>query len=232
MWLPNPYTPWFGPQQPVQDFIHQPFSMNCSPKMQTLRPSIGATPQPIGLGDHVPQTMGPGVSQVQNGDVDNFAEVHGQLVQDYIDLRSEEDLEVVARFLKLQGSPLMVGKHALTCIMQYCSIKAVNRDNKAVMQTALQYQLLNYIIEMHQAIGDTVEVAIDAVTSKLQEEDGREEFFGNAKTLAKKVMAQAVECRKEAAFSTGAVSQSAITATQKLTAPRNNKTKAARKGKL
>jgi len=83
----------------------------------------GATPQPIGLGNHVPQTMGLGVSQVQNSDVDEFVEVHGQLVQDYIDLCSEEDLDLVARFLKLRGSPLMVGNHALTCIMQYCPSK-------------------------------------------------------------------------------------------------------------
>lgn len=134
---------------------------------------------------------------VAEGYVD-FVEENEELLEKYISLGEEEDLEVVMNFMKEHGAKLLQGEHAESYLLLDCLEKEMNGFHTEMLQSCRQFQFLSQLREWSRASGRPARDSIYPIFSKLIEhEPTRESFEDTVKQFADRVEKRAVVKKKE-----------------------------------
>lgn len=150
--------------------------------------SSGATPGPE------PKLAGEAVAEGYC----EFVEEHEQLLEDYISLGVEDDLDHVANFLRQHGGTLLQGEHAESYLLMDCLEKEMNREHAAMKRSARQYQLLAQLREFSRATGRPARDSVNPVFSKLLDhEPTKESFNSTVSDFIRRIEKRAVEKKIE-----------------------------------
>eukprot|EP00439_Symbiodinium_sp_Y106_P005423 s4001_g1.t1 len=127
-----------------------------------------------------------------------FIEENEDLLESYIALGSEEDLEKVANFLREHGGKLLQGEHAESYLLLDCLEKEMNDLHQEMAQSARQLQLLTQLREFSRAAGRPARDSVNPIFQKLIEHEGtRESFDETVQNFIQRVERRAVVKKKE-----------------------------------
>lgn len=127
-----------------------------------------------------------------------FVEEHEDLLETYIALGEEEDLEKVRNFLQEHGGVLLEGEHAESYLLLDCLEKEMNDMHAEMVSSARQNQLLTQLREYSRAMGRPVRDGVMPVFSRLiDHESTLDSFNESVQTFIKRVERRAVEKKKE-----------------------------------
>eukprot|EP00929_Paragymnodinium_shiwhaense_P109303 TRINITY_DN75721_c0_g1_i1.p1 TRINITY_DN75721_c0_g1~~TRINITY_DN75721_c0_g1_i1.p1 ORF type:complete len:357 (-),score=107.64 TRINITY_DN75721_c0_g1_i1:252-1322(-) len=127
-----------------------------------------------------------------------FIEENEELLEKYIALGDEEDLEKVCVFLKEHGGTLLVGEHAESYLLLDCLEKEMNGQHDAMVKSARQNQLLTQLREFSRASQRPVRDAVHPIFQRLLDhEPTREAFDDSVDNFVKRVEKRAVVKKKE-----------------------------------
>lgn len=127
-----------------------------------------------------------------------FVEEHEALLEEFIELGAEEDLEKVADFLRRHGGTLLQGEHAESYLLLDCLEKEMNGEHEAMLRCARQNQLLTQLREFSRAAGRPARDGVNPVFQRLLDhEETRLNFEETVADFARRVEKRAVEKKKE-----------------------------------
>mmetsp|Transcript_24864 Transcript_24864/g.45032 ORF Transcript_24864/g.45032 Transcript_24864/m.45032 type:complete len:350 (-) Transcript_24864:118-1167(-) len=127
-----------------------------------------------------------------------FVEQNEELLEKYISLGEEEDLEAVMNFMKEHGAALLQGEHAESYLLLDCLEKEMNGMHKEMLQSCRQFQFLSQLREWSRASGRPARDSVFAIFSRIIEHEGtRESFEDTVKQFADRVAKRAVVKKKE-----------------------------------
>lgn len=127
-----------------------------------------------------------------------FVEEHEELLEEYIALGDEEDLEQVMEFLKVHGDKLLQGEHAETYLLLDCLEKEMNGEHSAMVRSARQAQLLTQLREFSRAAGRPARDGVHPVFQRLLDhEPTKESFDETVADFVKRIEKRAVVKKKE-----------------------------------
>lgn len=127
-----------------------------------------------------------------------FIEEHEDLLERYITLGGEEDLEKVADFLRQHGAIFLQGEHAESYLLLDCLEKEMNGDHTEMLQSARQCQLLAQLREFSRASGRPARDSVNPLFKRiLEHESTRESFEETVRNFAERVERRAVVKKKE-----------------------------------
>jgi len=127
-----------------------------------------------------------------------FVQEHETLLEEYISLGEEEDLEKVEEYLQRHGGTLLQGEHAESYLLLDCLEKEMNGEHEAMLRSARQNQLLTQLREFSRAAKRPARDAVHPVFQRLLEDESTKESFDE--TVAKfiqRIERRAVEKKKE-----------------------------------
>mmetsp|Transcript_106889 Transcript_106889/g.297662 ORF Transcript_106889/g.297662 Transcript_106889/m.297662 type:complete len:347 (-) Transcript_106889:67-1107(-) len=127
-----------------------------------------------------------------------FVEEHEALLEEFISLGEEEDLEKVANFLRQHGGTLLQGEHAESYLLLDCLEKEMNGEHKAMLRSARQNQLLTQLREFSRAAGRPARDAVNPVFQRLLDhEPTKESFDETVADFVRRIEKRAVEKKRE-----------------------------------
>lgn len=127
-----------------------------------------------------------------------FVEEHEELLEKYISMGEEDDLEKVCDFLKEHGGILLQGEHAESYLLLDCLEKEMNGDHNGMVKSARQNQFLCQLREYSRAAGRPARDGVHPIFEKLIEvEETRRHFDETVDAFIKRVEKRAVEKKKE-----------------------------------
>mmetsp|Transcript_17527 Transcript_17527/g.52961 ORF Transcript_17527/g.52961 Transcript_17527/m.52961 type:complete len:349 (-) Transcript_17527:68-1114(-) len=127
-----------------------------------------------------------------------FVEENEALLEEYISMGEEDDLEKVGDYLRKHGGTLLQGEHAESYLLLDCLEKEMNGEHSAMTRSARQYQLLCQLREFSRAARRPARDAVNPVFQRLLEhEPTKESFDETVEGFIKRVEKRAVEKRKE-----------------------------------
>lgn len=127
-----------------------------------------------------------------------FVEENEDLLESYIALGEEEDLEKVGNFLRQHGGKLLQGEHAESYLLLDCLEKEMNGFHQEMTQSVRQYQLLVQLREFSRASGRPARDSVNPIFQRLIEHEGTQESFEETcQNFIKRVEIRAVEKKKE-----------------------------------
>eukprot|EP00928_Gymnodinium_smaydae_P063697 TRINITY_DN4719_c0_g1_i1.p1 TRINITY_DN4719_c0_g1~~TRINITY_DN4719_c0_g1_i1.p1 ORF type:complete len:381 (-),score=84.35 TRINITY_DN4719_c0_g1_i1:82-1128(-) len=127
-----------------------------------------------------------------------FVEKHEELLESYIAMGDEDDLEKVGEFLKENGGTLLVGEHAESYLLLDCLEKEMNGQHAEMKKSARQHQLLTQLREFSRASHRPVMDAVHPIFSRLVDHDETRQAFDDAvRDFVKRCQKRAVEKKKE-----------------------------------
>mmetsp|Transcript_83416 Transcript_83416/g.259074 ORF Transcript_83416/g.259074 Transcript_83416/m.259074 type:complete len:348 (-) Transcript_83416:50-1093(-) len=127
-----------------------------------------------------------------------FVEENEALLEEYISMGEEDDLEKVGDFLRKHGGTLLQGEHAESYLLLDCLEKEMNGEHSAMTRSARQYQLICQLREFSRAAGRPARDAVNPVFKQLLDhEPTKETFDDTVGDFIKKIEKRAVEKKKE-----------------------------------
>mmetsp|Transcript_68942 Transcript_68942/g.201841 ORF Transcript_68942/g.201841 Transcript_68942/m.201841 type:complete len:348 (+) Transcript_68942:119-1162(+) len=127
-----------------------------------------------------------------------FVEENEALLEEYISMGEEEDLEKVGDFLRAHGGKLLQGEHAESYLLLDCLEKEMNGEHSAMIRSSRQYQLLCQLREFSRAAGRPARDAVNPVFQRLLDhEPTKESFDETVGDFVKRIEKRAVEKKKE-----------------------------------
>mmetsp|Transcript_36115 Transcript_36115/g.58292 ORF Transcript_36115/g.58292 Transcript_36115/m.58292 type:complete len:358 (+) Transcript_36115:105-1178(+) len=127
-----------------------------------------------------------------------FVEEHEELLERYIEMGAEEDLEKVGLFLREHGGVLLQGEHAESYLLLDCLEKEMNDFHAEMRQSARQFQLISQMREWSRASGRPARDSVNPIIQRVLEHDGtRESFEETVNEYAQRVQRRAVVKKKE-----------------------------------
>lgn len=122
-----------------------------------------------------------------------FIEEHEELLEKYISLGTEDDLDVVCEFLKEHGGTLLQGEHAESYLLLDCLEKEMNGEHSAMLRSARQNQFLTQLREFSRASHRPVRDGVHPVFQRLiDHEQTKESFDDSVNMFVKRVEERAV----------------------------------------
>lgn len=127
-----------------------------------------------------------------------FVEENEDLLESYIALGEEEDLEKVGNFLRAHGGKLLQGEHAESYLLLDCLEKEMNGLHQEMTQSVRQYQLLVQLREFSRAAGRPARDSVNPIFQRLIEHEGTQESFEETcQNFVRRIEKRAVEKKKE-----------------------------------
>uniref|UniRef100_A0A7S1QM02 Hsp90 chaperone protein kinase-targeting subunit n=1 Tax=Alexandrium catenella TaxID=2925 RepID=A0A7S1QM02_ALECA len=129
--------------------------------------SLAPTPQPE------PRLKGEAIAEGYC----EFVEANEALLEEYISMGEEDDLEKVGDYLRRHGGTLLQGEHAESYLLLDCLEKEMNGEHSAMTGSARQYQLLCQLREFSRASGRPARDAVNPVFQRLLDHEPTKDSF-------------------------------------------------------
>lgn len=127
-----------------------------------------------------------------------FVEQNEELLEKYISLGNEDDLEVVMEFLKEHGGTVLQGEHAESYLLLDCLEKEMNGEHELMKKSARQSQFLTQLREFSRASHRPARDAVHPIFQRLLDhEPTKESFDETVADYIKRIEKRAVEKKKE-----------------------------------
>eukprot|EP00933_Yihiella_yeosuensis_P023166 TRINITY_DN18086_c0_g1_i2.p1 TRINITY_DN18086_c0_g1~~TRINITY_DN18086_c0_g1_i2.p1 ORF type:complete len:355 (-),score=99.41 TRINITY_DN18086_c0_g1_i2:201-1265(-) len=127
-----------------------------------------------------------------------FVEEHEELLEKYIELGKEDDLEKVELFLRDHGGTLLQGEHAESYLLLDCLEKEMNGHHKQMVRSARQCQILTQLREFSRATGRPARDSVHPIFKKILDHEATQESFQETvDNFAERVRRRAVVKKKE-----------------------------------
>lgn len=137
-----------------------------------------------------------------------FVEQHEELLEKFIALGEEDDMEVVSEFLKEHGGTLLQGEHAESYLLLDCLEKEMNEQHSAMVKSARQSQLLTQLREFSRAAGRPVRDGVHPVFQRLLDDPSTQAAFDDSVAdFIKRIEKRAVEKKKDMDLEEGRVNE-------------------------
>eukprot|EP00930_Biecheleria_cincta_P084349 TRINITY_DN73836_c0_g1_i1.p1 TRINITY_DN73836_c0_g1~~TRINITY_DN73836_c0_g1_i1.p1 ORF type:complete len:372 (+),score=100.20 TRINITY_DN73836_c0_g1_i1:135-1118(+) len=127
-----------------------------------------------------------------------FVEDHEELLEKYIDLGAEEDLEKVQNFLREHGSVLLQGEHAESYLLLDCLEKEMNGFHQEMRQSCRQFQFISQLREFSRASGRPARDSVNPIFKRIMDSEVTfEAFEDTVNQFASRIEKRAVVKKKE-----------------------------------
>mmetsp|Transcript_42148 Transcript_42148/g.106073 ORF Transcript_42148/g.106073 Transcript_42148/m.106073 type:complete len:350 (+) Transcript_42148:90-1139(+) len=127
-----------------------------------------------------------------------FVEENEELLEKWIAMGDEDDLEKVCEFMKVHGGTLLQGEHAESYLLLDCLEKEMNGMHKEMKRSARQSQLLTQLREFSRASGRPARDGVVPVFQRLLDHEGTKEAFDDSVAdFVRRIEKRAPEKKKE-----------------------------------
>jgi len=127
-----------------------------------------------------------------------FVEQHEELLEKYIEMGDEDNLEKVCEFMKVNGGTLLQGEHAESYLLLDCLEKEMNGMHSEMKRSARQSQLLTQLREFSRASGRPARDGVVPVFQRLLDHEGTKEAFDDSvANFVQRIVKRAPEKKKE-----------------------------------
>jgi len=127
-----------------------------------------------------------------------FIEENEDLLETYISMGEEQDLEKVRNFLLTYGDKILQGEHAESYLMLDCLEKEMNGFHEEMIQSVRQYQIVVQLREFSRASARPARDLVNPMFQRLLEHEGTQESFKETcDKFVKRVVERAPEKKKE-----------------------------------